>query len=122
MTLEPSKKSHNGSMPIDRKGNVAQVAGWIKTTNGTISSPLALANTNITPITIPANFMEIVFSPDADIRVSEDPLMETYFTIPADTVWTVGIGWMNTLYIRAVSTANVDFYFNTLTMLPWVPS
>jgi len=114
MTLNPSKKSHTWYMPVDRKGNVIQSWGGIKTTNWTVSSPLTVAWATTQAIAIPINAIEIVLLADVDLQVSEDSDMVTYFTLPSWTILPVWVAWVDNIYVEAAAEVDIDFYFNML--------
>ncbi len=90
---------------------IETASGFLTTNSAGVSSPFNFTGT-ITPITIPDNCAEIIIAPSTDLRVSEDPIMASYYVIVAGSCEAIALAYMPTIYIAADGaggTANIRF-------------
>jgi hypothetical protein len=102
-----------GQFRRDQNQVTLQTGTHFKTLDSAASpnaSPLSLT-TGTTTITIPSDAAEIVLSPSAAILISELSDMSSTFQIAASGVMAVGVAGMDVMYVKAVSTATLNFYF-----------
>lgn len=115
-----------GSFPKDPNRQTISVDGnyfmTLDATGTPVVSPIAALGTTATPLNVPAAAVKLNLLASAAILVSEDPLMASSFSIPANTLMAFpcaapGIDSVtaNTgaIYIKAATgTAAVQFYFD----------
>lgn len=82
---------------------------FFTTLNSAVSgSPLAITTSMVT-LSIPDNCVEVVLCGDAAWYYSEDSTFTSYFRVPADMVIPIGVAQMTSVYVKAVTTANLSY-------------
>ena len=108
-------KNFGAFKPDDNRTRVLTAGGLV--TAGVTSaqdSPFAYT-TDILQFDIPSNAAEVFLRPSTDLRVSEDPLMGSYYVIPAGTIHPFGVADSDRLYIRADAVGGtLNHYFVTI--------
>lgn len=106
-----------GAPPNNSNRQPVPHQNWFQTQDATagtnLISPLALT-TAVIPLVIPQNAVTVTLIGDGIIRVSEQPTMAQYASIPLGLPLTLDVARLATLYVAAATTANLSFIFQTL--------
>lgn len=109
-----ASKSFGGLKP-DKNRTRIHTGGAIRTENGEtgFDSPYSFNGTAV-KFDIPADVAEVFFRPSVALRVSEDPLMGSYYTIPAGVCHPFGVTNLDALYIASDSAVVLNYYLVTV--------
>jgi hypothetical protein len=109
-----SNDKNPGILLEDQQHISIQTESGLLTTNGSQGSPLT-ATTTIIDLLIPRNCTSVRIGCSTDLLVSEDPMMATYYTIPATNAEVFPVARTDNLYIKAASgTSVVNFMFHII--------
>lgn len=120
LLMEHNMPKNFGRLVKDDNNQSIQVGGFFQCFDASdtpVESPIAaLTDASVTTLTVPENATNVIFRPNADLKVSDASDMSTgYFLVPSGATHAFAVGGSEVIYIQSNSGAlTLNFYFVTV--------